>query len=83
LLRGTVAERRRSGVIAIRLDALATLRPHGRGVRDAGREVETVALTQLEVARSGVEHDRPTQAEQDLMLVVLVPRVSVAGAVRP
>lgn len=52
-------------------------------MRHTGRQVESVAFPEIEVTRFGMEHDRPAQAEEDLVLVMLMPRVAVAGTVRP
>lgn len=57
--------------------------PDGGCVRSARGKIEAVAFRELEIPFDGMEHNRTAQTEQHFVLVVLVPRVSVAGAIRP
>lgn len=69
--------------VAIRLDALAAVGADTGCVHRSGRQVQPIAFRQLEIPFAGVENDRPAEAEQHLVLVVLVPGISVPRAVRP
>src|SRR4029079_10039700 len=55
-----------------RLHALAPRGPHGRGVPRAGLEIQPVPGPELDVPLVGVEHDGTLQAEQDLVVAVVV-----------
>jgi hypothetical protein len=49
----------------------------------SGREVQPFARVQGEIAVVGVEDDRSFEAEQDLVIVVLMPAIAIAWTVAP
>jgi hypothetical protein len=48
-----------------------------------GLDLEDIAGTQTDIAVVGVEHDAPGQADERLLVAVLMPPVRVPGPVRP
>ena len=49
----------------------------------SGREIQPFACLQGDVSVGGMEDDRPFEAEQDLVVVVLVPTAAITRAVAP
>src|SRR5262249_8994578 len=63
--------------------AAAALRADRCGVGRARGQVEPVARTELDVLAIEVEHDRPFQAKQHLVVRMVVPTVAVTRTVAP
>src|SRR6476620_11735731 len=67
----------------IRLDAGAPVGTHRGGVRGERGDVDPVAGGQFEIALVGIKDDRAHQAEQHLVLAMVMSRVAVARTVAP